>query len=420
MSFEGTLTEVPAPEVFRILGAMGRTGVLHVQRGACRKQIVLDAGRWVFCSSGTMKEVLGQHLVASGVVSEDDLREAVAYQSLHRCRIGEALIALGRVDEATIRSVLAAKIHDSLHDVLTWREGFFKFVETPPLGDRVPFRISAGWEEIVAAGARRAASLEHVHRVLPDLSRRLRVDAARLAERPTQSRVEEAVVQSMLQGDTPADACARLPYADVLVLERMAELVERGVLVADGAAKPPSHAHAQSASAVIEKARRLAATGRSSQALELLAKESHASGPTSVRMHAERRTIEAEIRSRVQSTLGHPERAMLHAVGQRSASGDLTLAESFVVSCVDDGKSVEDVVRGCPFGELEALAAIDGLFRRGALRCALLAEPEAPATDAALAAVGPGTGRPPLPRMPATPARRLPRRQEIDPGPGGR
>src|SRR5262249_2008289 len=54
-----------------------------------------------------LSQSLGEMLVSSGVVTEPQLREAMAFQRNGSVRLGEALLKLGFVDEATLTRTLA-------------------------------------------------------------------------------------------------------------------------------------------------------------------------------------------------------------------------------------------------------------------------------------------------------------------------
>jgi type IV pilus assembly protein PilB len=58
-----------------------------------------------------VSQLLGEMLVASGAVSEAQLREAMAYQRNGGIRLGEALLKLGFVDETTLTRTLAKRLN---------------------------------------------------------------------------------------------------------------------------------------------------------------------------------------------------------------------------------------------------------------------------------------------------------------------
>jgi len=56
--------------------------------------------------SARLKHRIGQLLLNNRSITQRQLREALVYQQSHDCRIGEALIATGAIDEPLLRKVL--------------------------------------------------------------------------------------------------------------------------------------------------------------------------------------------------------------------------------------------------------------------------------------------------------------------------
>src|SRR6185503_7724843 len=90
------LTASPVAETLRRLAAERRSGDLQIRSGKFVKTVFFDHGRIVFAASNLKKDRLGEALVATGRITEEDFRRASALMSGDRKRrFGEALVQAG-------------------------------------------------------------------------------------------------------------------------------------------------------------------------------------------------------------------------------------------------------------------------------------------------------------------------------------
>jgi len=167
------------------------TGALIFRSEAKRKKIFLVEGAPEFVASTDRRELLGEHLVASGQVLRMEVEMALAMLPKFGGRLGDALVGLG-----VLRPIeLFRAIHDQTQmrymDVLGWPSAEISFIrgarsheETFPLGVD-PF-------ELIARGIREGYSVAELTRLLSpiedDVLERVtnppvRVELLRLPER---------------------------------------------------------------------------------------------------------------------------------------------------------------------------------------------------------------------------------------------
>ena len=84
----------PLPAVLLDLHEDLATGQLVLKRGRVSKTVDLLNGNPVSTASTPRDETLGHFLVSSGVISEEDHREAVGRAAQMGGKLGEALVAL--------------------------------------------------------------------------------------------------------------------------------------------------------------------------------------------------------------------------------------------------------------------------------------------------------------------------------------
>lgn len=140
----------------------GQTALVLCEHGGVRKEVYVSRGRPEFVSSNLASELLGEFLVARGVISRGELDMALAVLPRFEGRLGETLAALGLVEPVHLFQHLAEQVREKLLDAFTWTAGrvtVWLGVERPsrgfPLGldpwdvlrEGVVRRIAAGLED---------------------------------------------------------------------------------------------------------------------------------------------------------------------------------------------------------------------------------------------------------------------------------
>jgi serine/threonine protein kinase len=137
------------------------TGLLLCERDGVRKEVYLDAGVPTFVASNRVEELLGERLVAAGVVDRAELDLALAVMPRFEGRLGDTIVALGLAAPLVIFRHIALHAREKLLDVFTWREGRAALHRRLGAPDgSFPLRLDA-WDLIESGIARRiAAGLE--------------------------------------------------------------------------------------------------------------------------------------------------------------------------------------------------------------------------------------------------------------------
>lgn len=155
MPIEGPLRELNMQDVLQMLDIARKTGVLTVrsQRMMDEAVVHLVDGELVFASRRRSMRLLGQQLLREGKLTERELERALELQRLDpKQRLGAILVEMGSVDRTELHRQLRFQIEETICDLLTWDEGYFRFEETDdtPAG---PVRVRAG--SLLMEGVRR-------------------------------------------------------------------------------------------------------------------------------------------------------------------------------------------------------------------------------------------------------------------------
>jgi tetratricopeptide (TPR) repeat protein len=124
------LATTPIAETLRALAGSRSSGDLQVQSGKAVKTIFFDHGRIVFAASNLRKDRLGEALVALGRITDDQYNQASALLAKERkTRFGEALIQAGIMDKTELGRSVARQVNRIALSVFAFADGVATFDE---------------------------------------------------------------------------------------------------------------------------------------------------------------------------------------------------------------------------------------------------------------------------------------------------
>ncbi|MBI2394971.1 MAG: protein kinase [Deltaproteobacteria bacterium] len=127
------------------------TGVLLAQQGVRRKEIYVVQGRILHVGSTEPGEMLGEYLVARGLLDRGDLDFALAVLPRFDGRLGEALASLGLLDPMAMFKAIAAQGRDKIVEIFGWSDGEISFYTDAQPG-KVEFPLDLPVGPVIEAG----------------------------------------------------------------------------------------------------------------------------------------------------------------------------------------------------------------------------------------------------------------------------
>ena len=173
MAIEGPLRELGIHDVFQLLDLSRKTGALRVTSGLRDNEgtVYFDAGQVVYAAVRSNPHPLGAMLVRSGRITEAELARARARQAEERDgrRLGQLLVDDGFISARELDRQLRLQIEAVVFELLSWREGFFSFVEqnVSEMPAEATVRISA--ESLLMEAARRIDEWSAIADRVPNL-----------------------------------------------------------------------------------------------------------------------------------------------------------------------------------------------------------------------------------------------------------
>lgn len=177
MAIEGPLRELALSDVLQLLELSRKTGTLSVRSDTRDRaaSVRFERGAIVGAELPDDSGRLGHLLLRSGKISALDMERVLQEQRDNPdLPFGTLAVRLGIVSVVDVRRQLAFQIEETVFDLIRWKDGYFRFEETPlQLDGVVPVRIPT--QSLLMEAARRldewatlSASIPHPN-VVPTL-----------------------------------------------------------------------------------------------------------------------------------------------------------------------------------------------------------------------------------------------------------
>ncbi len=173
MAIEGPLQELGIHDVFQLLDLSRKTGSLRVVSELRDNEgvVLFENGKVVSASIRSNPHRLGDLLVRSGRLTDADMARAQAEQQKGDARrLGEILVALGLVTRKEIERQVRLQIEAVVFELMSWREGFFRFEEGLDGEDLRDATVPISTESLLMEGARRIDEWSRIADRVPNLS----------------------------------------------------------------------------------------------------------------------------------------------------------------------------------------------------------------------------------------------------------
>jgi hypothetical protein len=141
----------------------GSTGLLVARAGAREKRLFFASGQPCFVASTQRAELLGERLIAAGLVEAVDVEDALdACATEPRRKLGDVLVGARRLKSSALLRALIKQLEARFVELGTWSEGELWFVPDATSDEEVP-RAPVGGAALISRAVREgyaAAELE--------------------------------------------------------------------------------------------------------------------------------------------------------------------------------------------------------------------------------------------------------------------
>jgi len=230
MSLSGSLATMQLGDLLQWCGTNLKTGTLHVKRGPIEKQLFFKDGRLFSSISSSPRETLGQFLIRSGHITEEELFKALIEQDRSNRRLGQILVASEVISEDVLEDLLRLKTEEAIYDCFLWTDGNFKF-EDEILPESIPVSLPLDLTGVILEGARRTDEWERIHEVFPSRLATFEINHDVLDEASDLSEEERRVLELVARGKNLAEISLELHAVEFYAASRLLALHTKKLVV---------------------------------------------------------------------------------------------------------------------------------------------------------------------------------------------
>ena len=200
MAIKGSLREASLPDVLQLLSMGKKTGCLSVADRSNFGYIFFDGGHITYASIVNRRDRLGDVLVKNGLITTQQLEEAIDRQSRQRDkRVGELLVDMGALSRADLERYMRVQIEEAVYYLFTWTSGTFSF-ESDVRPDTQDFTVHISPESLLLEGARRVDEWSLIEKKIPSFDLIFVVEAERLKTSDVTLTPEQQRIIPLLDG----------------------------------------------------------------------------------------------------------------------------------------------------------------------------------------------------------------------------
>ena len=365
-SLSGNLRAMHMADLLQWCAIKRKTGTLSVRHGPIEKKLYFRNGRLFSSSSNSPRETLGQLLIRSGVINEEQLFKALLGQERTKLPLGRIVISEGLLEEGELQRLLELKCKESIYDCFLWIEGEFSF-EEHRIPDTVPVSFSLDISRVIQEGIDRMDKWEKIRKQFSSrlttfvLNKKFQeaLDSKELTEE------EQRILELVDENKNLAEIALELHSVDFYAASRLLELCERGWLrVGEVPEELPYEEQVQELRVRLAEGLQLFQKGEHEKALSAFEAALEIDPHSKANLYVDKisRIFEDAARAKKVPREGVP---VLKASLEGLAKTDLAPQECFVLSRITGEWDVRSILKICPFGEIEVLKILERFMDEG-------------------------------------------------------
>jgi hypothetical protein len=153
--YRASLAETTLPEMLSTIHRFRVPGTVEARSGRVTKRVELRDGYVIYASSSDPADRLGEFLVRSGKISEDQHKQLAAVRAQGDQRFGVLLLEQKLLTPAEVFAALRAHVEDIVWSLFYWRQGEVSFgLGEQAESDRVQIQIPL--RQVILQGIKRA------------------------------------------------------------------------------------------------------------------------------------------------------------------------------------------------------------------------------------------------------------------------
>ncbi len=129
MALKGTLKDFGIADILQLIGHQTKTGVLHLVAKDEEVHVAFSNGSIVRADSASRKQRdrLGEMLVHAGILTRDQLDEALEIQKRTLQRLGDLLVGKHFVAVEQLKEMVQLQVSETIYRLFGWKSGTYEF-----------------------------------------------------------------------------------------------------------------------------------------------------------------------------------------------------------------------------------------------------------------------------------------------------
>ena len=171
MPLKGGLKDFSLPDLFQLIHFGRKNGTLVITNGEAKGYVCFRNGNVFFATHNWKRAPLGQRLTQAGMVTQDQVDEALDLQKTTRKdqRLGNILVELGYLSRESLEVFVEEQISDAVFNLLRWSEGEFDF-DPDEIFPEEDIGLSMSTEDLIMEGSRRMDEWFQIEKKVPSLN----------------------------------------------------------------------------------------------------------------------------------------------------------------------------------------------------------------------------------------------------------
>ncbi|HXX57672.1 MAG TPA: DUF4388 domain-containing protein [Thermodesulfovibrionales bacterium] len=144
MALEGSLLDFGLADILQLIYFQKKTGVLTLSGRVDRVSLFFSDGNIIAAESRkrTEENRLGRILLKKGLITEEDLGNALEEQKATGVKVGDIFMNRGLVGKEDIMATVTTQITETVVQLFSWKEGTYEFQAQPvPINKDVPITL---------------------------------------------------------------------------------------------------------------------------------------------------------------------------------------------------------------------------------------------------------------------------------------
>ena len=237
MALYGSLTTMPLADLLQWIKTTSRAGVLTITRDGNEWELVVDGGNVTAYSGPELRDNLGHIVVTSGLLTEEDLRQALQHKRTYGGNLQRAFLDRSLLRPEQLQECLRELATETIYDLFIDLPGDFVFSEHDDRGldlelddplERLPLELNIN--HLLMEGARRQDEWQRVRERFPHDDVTIRIIDEKMPPLENIGVRERRILASLSAGQSVSDICFELRAPILSVLRTLVLFEEDGAV----------------------------------------------------------------------------------------------------------------------------------------------------------------------------------------------